>query len=153
MMQKAHLHTITNLRALKPLLLLLILCSWSSQLWAWRGAKVEVEAIANGKVYAGNSNSAGEYKSSDEATQTDGWSTSDKTFTFYIFAQANTGYKFSYWSTSNTATNGNSSNPKTVSITATRWGGGSVAGFPKTLPVLPAPGVRKAGSVPQPGCG
>lgn len=131
-MQKAHLHTITNLRALKPLLLLLILCSWSSQLWAWRGAKVEVEAIANGKVYAGNSNSAGEYKSSDEATQTDGWSTSDKTFTFYIFAQANTGYKFSYWSTSNTATNGNSSNPKTVSITATRWGGGSVAGFPKT---------------------
>lgn len=132
-MQKAHLHTITNLRALKPLLLLLILFSWSSQVWAWRGAKVEVVAKGtNGMVYAGNSNSAGEYKSSDEATQTDGWSTSDRTFTFYIFAQANTGYKFGYWSTSNTATSGDSSNPKTVSITATRWGGGSVIGNPKT---------------------
>lgn len=100
--------------------------------WAWRGAKVEVEASGGGLVYAGNSNAAGTYKSSDNAEQSDGWSTSDKTFTFYIFAQANSNYVFKGWASSNTANSGDTSNPKTVSITATRWGGGSVIGNPKT---------------------
>ena len=126
------LSSITSYLPTITLVFMLMLGGFTSEVWAWRGAKVEVEAVANGKVYAGNSNAAGTYKSSDDATQTDTWSTSDKTFTFYIFAQGNTGYKFSYWSTSKTATSGDASNPKTVSITASRWGGGSVVNVPKT---------------------
>ncbi len=113
-------------------LFLILMGGFTTEMWAWRGAKVEVEASGGGLVYAGNSNSAGTYNTTGNAEQSDGWSTKDKTFTFYIFAKANTNYVFKGWAGSNSANSGDTSNPKTVSITATRWGGGSVIGNPKT---------------------
>lgn len=52
-MQKAHLHTITNLRALKPLLLLLILCSWSTQVWG-NTATISEGSFKGNRSWSGN---------------------------------------------------------------------------------------------------
>ncbi len=76
----------------------------NEEAYAWRGAKVKVysEPSTGGYVYVGTSNSAPSSYSltSDEATQVDKWAVSSKSWNFYLYASAKSGYTFKGWATS-----------------------------------------------------
>ena len=81
------------------LLLCIFLCI-SADVFGYRCAKVIVNAnpASNGAVYVGTNNSAGEYKSPSDDAKQEYWGVGGHSFTFYLFAQANPGYKFTNWS-------------------------------------------------------
>jgi hypothetical protein len=76
----------------------------NEEAYAWRGAKVKVysEPSTGGYVYVGTSNSAPSSYSlpSDEASQVDKWAVSSRSWNFYLYASAKSGYTFKGWATS-----------------------------------------------------
>ncbi len=70
----------------------------------------------SGKVYAGTSNTAGTYVEGTSTSSSQSSSTKDDAKTFYAFAQANEGYSFTGWSTSNGGPIVSTNNPYQVTV-------------------------------------
>ncbi|MBQ7382487.1 MAG: InlB B-repeat-containing protein [Paludibacteraceae bacterium] len=70
----------------------------------------------SGKVYAGTSNTAGTYVEGTSTSSSQSSSTENDAKTFYAFAQANEGYSFTGWSTSNGGSIVSTDNPYQVTV-------------------------------------
>ena len=85
-------------------LLLLFVGGWNSEVWGWAGARVYVFSNPSngGYVYVNTSNSGPSSYSltSDNASQKNDWAVTSKSWDFYLFASAKSGYTFKGWATS-----------------------------------------------------
>ncbi len=102
------------------------------QVWAGSGgsttyyaalkAQVSSNSSGMGKVYAGTSNSApsaSSYKADYSQSSSQNSTTENEKKNFYAFAQANDGYEFVGWSTSNNGSTSSSASPYTVQVACT----------------------------------
>ena len=91
----------------------------STTYYAALKAQVSGNSSGMGKVYAGTSNStpsASSYNASSSQSSNQSDTSSGTKKTFYAFAQANDGYEFVGWSTSNNGSNASTSNPYSVQV-------------------------------------
>ena len=96
--------TIRPFRVAILAVLLLFVAGWNSEVWGWVGVKVNAYSNPSdgGYVYVNTSNSGpGSYSlTSDNASQKNDWAVTSKSWDFYLFASAKSGYTFKGWATS-----------------------------------------------------
>ena len=78
--------------------------------------KAAVSSTGGGKVYAGTSSSAGTYTTPTSTSANQSSTTQDEGKTFYAFAQADSGFEFAGWSTSDGGTVSSTDNPYAVTV-------------------------------------
>ena len=88
----------------------------STTYYAALKAQVSSNSSGWGKVYAGTSNSLGAYATPSSQSPNQSSTTQNDEKTFYAFAQANDGYEFSHWSTSDNGTSASTANPYSVKV-------------------------------------
>ena len=110
-------------RLFKSFLVLSLLILGIGNAWAgttyYSALKAQVSSgspSGSGKVYAGTSNTAGTYVEGTSTSSSQSSSTKDDAKTFYAFAQANEGYSFTGWSTSNGGPIVSTNNPYQVTV-------------------------------------
>ena len=97
-------------------LLLMSLCAgtalaWDTYYYAALKAQVSSNSSGMGKVYAGTSQTAGTYSDATSTSASQSSTTEGAGKTFYAFAQANDGYEFKGWSTSDNGTDLGTASP------------------------------------------
>lgn len=89
----------------------------STTYYAALKAQVSSDSSGMGKVYAGTSNSAGTYATPSSQSSNQSSTTQNEEKTFYAFAQANDGYEFLGWSTTeNGTTYASTASPYSVKV-------------------------------------
>lgn len=79
-------------------------------------AQVSSDSSGMGKVYAGTSETAGTYSDTSSKSATQNTTTQNAEKTFYAFAQANEGYEFKGWSTTDNGTDLGSKSPLSTKV-------------------------------------
>ena len=126
------METFTNFK--KQLFIFIALMGMNTNVWAGAGdikftATVYSQPANGGYVTVKNSTGSYSYTTTSESssqtkTSSFNWGYKETSATFYYYANAKTGYSFKGWSTSSSATSGDTSNPMTKTYT----GKGNVLG-------------------------